>query len=56
MSSRGRVEDLKDHPGEHENAGREKGVGGSEQEEVLRLRASLSQDWKQVVSLVSIMP
>lgn len=35
---------------------RRKEVGNSEQEEVFRLRASLSQDWKQVVSLVSITP
>lgn len=33
-----------------------KEVGNSEQEEVLRLRASLSQDWKQVVSFASITP
>lgn len=47
---------AEDHPGEHENAGREEKGSRRQQEEVFRLRASLSQDWKQVVSLVSITP
>lgn len=41
---------AEDHPGEHENVEeRRREVGNSEQEEVLGLRASLSQDWKQVL-------